>query len=183
MSEFYRDSMSEFYRDFIDRKADAIINGLGGTITPAPANAELYRDFLERKFDDVINALPSGPSSEHHYSTTEQIVGTWIDGSVIYEKTYHIIPNGDTSYTAFDNIFDLNLMLSMVFTAKRFDSVNDHTWFYTGSGSTSPEPAPYRDYKIAVRIFDNNLEYSIAGYGTEITDIWCVVQYTKKTNT
>lgn len=49
--------MSELYRDFIDRKADSIINSLGGTITPAPANAELYRDFLDRKFDDVINAL------------------------------------------------------------------------------------------------------------------------------
>ena len=49
--------MSDLYRDFIDQKADQIINSLGGTITPAPGNAELYRDFLDRKFDDVINAL------------------------------------------------------------------------------------------------------------------------------
>lgn len=49
--------MSELYRDFIDSKADEIINGLGGTITPAPSNTELYRDFLDRKFDDVINAI------------------------------------------------------------------------------------------------------------------------------
>lgn len=47
--------MSDLYRDFIDQKADQIINSLGGTITPAPPN-ELYRDFLDRKFDDVINA-------------------------------------------------------------------------------------------------------------------------------
>lgn len=51
--------MSELYRDFIDRKADQIINSLGGVITPPPANAELYRDFLDRKFDDVINAISS----------------------------------------------------------------------------------------------------------------------------
>lgn len=49
--------MSELYRDFIDRKADQIVNSLGGAITPPPANAELYRDFLDRKFDDVINAI------------------------------------------------------------------------------------------------------------------------------
>ena len=49
--------MSDLYRDFIDQKADQIINSLGGTITPPPANAELYRDFLDRKFDDVINAI------------------------------------------------------------------------------------------------------------------------------
>ena len=59
--------MSELYRDFIDRKADSIINSLGGTITPAPANAELYRDFLDRKFNDVIagliNVLPIGTAS------------------------------------------------------------------------------------------------------------------------
>lgn len=48
--------MSDLYRDFIDQKADQIINSLGGTITPAPPN-ELYRDFLDRKFDDVINAI------------------------------------------------------------------------------------------------------------------------------
>ena len=48
--------MSELYRDYIDGKADEIINGLGGTITPPPANVELYRDFLDRKFDDVINS-------------------------------------------------------------------------------------------------------------------------------
>lgn len=128
--------MSELYKDFIDRKADQIITDLGGTITPAPANAELYRDFLGRKFDDVITAITnmstggvlsgdtapnnadgdnndlyvqydssynvvalyvklndiwrsiSTTGSIHTYSTTEQVVGTWIDGSPLYEKTF-----------------------------------------------------------------------------------------------
>lgn len=67
--------MSELYRDFIDSKADQIINSLGGTITPAPANAELYRDFLDRKFDDVINALPIIKTLEYtgKGSTTNEI--------------------------------------------------------------------------------------------------------------
>lgn len=29
-------------------------------------------------------------SGKHHYSTTEQIVGTWIDGSTVYEKTLYL---------------------------------------------------------------------------------------------
>lgn len=33
-------------------------------------------------------APTSGGSYAHHYSTTEQVVGTWIDGKPIYEKTY-----------------------------------------------------------------------------------------------
>lgn len=97
------------YRDFIDNKANEIITDLGGTITPAPANPELYRDFLERKFDDVINALPSGPSSEHHYSTTEQIIGTWIDGTPVYEKTFvGKMASGSTSCDITFDGFDAN---------------------------------------------------------------------------
>ena len=65
---------------------------------------------------DIYNALPSGNSSNlqivtiqytkttdtpgsghyttnggeaHHYSLTEQVIGTWIDGKPIYEKTYY----------------------------------------------------------------------------------------------
>ena len=33
-------------------------------------------------------ALGQGGSNMHDYSTDEQIVGTWIDGSPVYEKTY-----------------------------------------------------------------------------------------------
>ena len=63
--------MSELYRDYIDGKADEIINSLGGTITPAPANAELYRDFLDRKFDDVINAISGfNPVKSYKYKGT-----------------------------------------------------------------------------------------------------------------
>lgn len=60
--------MSELYRDFIDGKADEIINSLGGTITPAPANTELYRDFLDRKFDDVINAIGNVKIKKYEYT-------------------------------------------------------------------------------------------------------------------
>lgn len=69
--------MNELYRDFIDTKADAIINSLGGTITPAPANAELYHDFLERKFDDVINAVAGyRPIKSFTYTGNGQLTNT-----------------------------------------------------------------------------------------------------------
>ena len=34
-------------------------------------------------------APTSGGSSGHNYSTTEQVIGTWIDGSTVYEKTQY----------------------------------------------------------------------------------------------
>ena len=40
--------------------------------------------------DCVVKAtcFSSGGSTTHHYSTNEHIVGTWIDGSTVYEKTW-----------------------------------------------------------------------------------------------
>ena len=35
----------------------------------------------------VYDISGGGGGSGHNYSTTEQIVGTWIDGSILYEKT------------------------------------------------------------------------------------------------
>lgn len=37
------------------------------------------------RFNDISY---TGYADSHVYSTTEQVVGTWIDGSTIYEKTF-----------------------------------------------------------------------------------------------
>lgn len=53
------------------------------------------------EIDDIVTPLPSVQSRYHEYSTEEHIVGKWIDGSYIYEKTYYLdslyIPSGGTS--------------------------------------------------------------------------------------
>lgn len=38
--------------------------------------------------DTRVTDLEDAPSSSHTYSITEQVVGTWIDGRPVYEKTY-----------------------------------------------------------------------------------------------
>ena len=35
-----------------------------------------------------VAEIPAIPDGLHHYSTTEQVVGTWIDGKPLYEKTF-----------------------------------------------------------------------------------------------
>ena len=42
--------------------------------------------------DDVVTPLPSVRSGYHRYSTDEKVVGEWIDGSPVYEKTFIIQP-------------------------------------------------------------------------------------------
>ena len=70
---------------------DTPSGGGGGssvTITPTLSSGTKIADY---SIDGVSNSLyaPSGGGGggSHTYSTTEQIVGTWIDGSDIYERT------------------------------------------------------------------------------------------------
>lgn len=55
-------------------------------------------DNLSIDEDGTLNA-EAGGSSMHTYSTTEQEVGTWIDGRTIYERTYVLRENGVDKYT------------------------------------------------------------------------------------
>lgn len=49
--------------------------------------------------------LINSSSSSHTYSTTEHIVGTWIDGSDVYEQTIVLRENGTNNYTYIDSVF------------------------------------------------------------------------------
>lgn len=82
----------------------------------------------------VLDGSSSG--SGHNYSTTEQVVGTWIDGSTIYEKTISVTQgNSDTTYPAPANIdkiwFDQNA--SFMVSTGNGDTVS--LGYYNGTNS------------------------------------------------
>lgn len=54
-----------------------------------------------------------------HYSTEEQVIGTWIDGSVLYRKTisFGALPNANVKSVAND-IADLDFMVNLSVVAK-----------------------------------------------------------------
>lgn len=56
---------------------------------------------------EIVSPLPSIPTRGHKYSTEEQVVGEWIDGKPLYEKTYNI-----TSYSSLSQ-GDTNISLSL----------------------------------------------------------------------
>lgn len=97
--------MSDLYRDFIDQKADQIITDLGGTITPAPANAELYRDFLDRKFDDVINSIDNVKIKSFKYTGDGQNTKTII---FPIKPTFILSISGNTLASYITNILPFN---------------------------------------------------------------------------
>lgn len=171
--------MSELYRDFIDRKADEIITDLGGAITPAPPNEELYRDFLERKFNDVINALPSSPSGGHHYSTIEHVVGTWIDGTSVYEKTQYIpsLPSADYAGNWINyphGIINFNRLISVSATAYNSNIPQQLNIPHVNAMSIKPTMVG----QIAISVSDTNIAF-IVGQDRSSWEAYVTIQYTK----
>lgn len=73
------------------------VNGAGGgggsakqtTVTQAQYDALVQAGTVDPTMEYFItDGIPASVEYYHNYSTTEHIVGKWIDGSIIYEKTY-----------------------------------------------------------------------------------------------
>lgn len=72
---------------------------------------------------------PSGVPA-HHYSTDEQVVGTWIDGSTVYERTIATNITVLMSRTTITSIMDFSNIKQII----------SCTGFYTGSGGEGVFP-------------------------------------------
>lgn len=88
---------------------------------------------VQGAIDEVVANMPSGGSVD--YSTTEHAIGTWVDGSILYEKTIFCgaLPN-NTATTTPHNISNLGRIIDF-----RANAVNTNTMsakilpFYTSS--------------------------------------------------
>ena len=63
-----------------------------------------------------------GGSSMHNYSTDEHVVGTWIDGSTLYEKTYDLGSNTNVSNDSWQSSGITISGLSMIIDCKGTNS-------------------------------------------------------------
>ena len=82
--------------DFNPGKWDAVLimdevaaGGGGGGTTVIANPAGSATDTLNKlQVENTIYSVPSGGGgSGHSYSTTEQVIGVWLDGSTLYERT------------------------------------------------------------------------------------------------
>ena len=121
--------------------------------------------------DDVMTPLPGVSGKFHKYSTSEQIVGEWIDGKKIYEKVFtHTSTKGQQINT---NITALNI-----------DTVVD----LAGSVKANDFTIPINTYRSDINTLvltgsgDTNLITVADGGLVSGTLYWKVIlQYTKKT--
>lgn len=126
-----------------------------------------------------IEYLGGGGAMDHHYSTDEVIVGTWIDGKPLYERTYHTTAGSVNTY----NQFDFGLFTSTISMIRLATG-------YVEKGivvsNVSGYQVPSSDEQICGYIdkvangnvkFDYRLGSSIAG-----GDLYLTIQYTKITD-
>lgn len=101
----------------------------------------------------------------HEYSTEEQIVGKWIDGKPIYEKTYIL---NNTTLSTGNNIFD---------TIENVKIINSN-------GRINNYSIPYADGGEYIMCIQSNNEiglWSNKGFYNQSTNIILTIQYTKTT--
>ena len=82
-------------------------SGGGGSSVVANPQGAATDTLNKLQVDGTIYGVSGGGSATHNYSTTEQVVGTWVDGSTIYEIT---IPSTTYFYSTATVIADLSSM-------------------------------------------------------------------------
>ncbi len=112
-----------------------------------------------------------GGSAMHNYSTEEKVVGTWIDGKPLYEKTivYDGIVKTDTKIYQNESIDEIVNVSNKCFYDTSFNKWN------TEINST---------YNLGITARGYYLQGEVnSAYGDRITKCRCTIQYTKTTDT
>lgn len=149
--------------------------GGGTTVIANPAGAAT--DTLDKlQVGATIYDVPSGGgSSGHTYSTTEQIVGTWIDGSTVYEKSIALY---NVAYTTINTQYEImqipNIALPISISA-----------VFSNSSKTIYHHSPYvaTDANMKKSYFDfdmtNSRIFFISQDTWGSTNIFVTARYTK----
>lgn len=121
---------------------------------------------------EVASPMPSIMSRRFKYSTDEQIVGEWIDGKPVYQKTINV---GNISKTATINHNISNL--DVIVDATAFGKERGITWFIIPR--TDDSMISYQRYLAvnATQVFLNGGSSSV-----DMTDVHVTLKYTKTTD-
>ena len=157
-------------------------NGGGGGGTTVIANpAGTATDTLNKlQVGSIIYNVPSGGSGSHIYSTSEHVVGQWIDGKPVYEITYYIQnPVSGGNYPIISNIKEV---IDIHGTWQRKGTGYD--WFYQ-LNATNEGSAMGTQYEVIARPRLNNdslYVYVGSAYSSDCKLIILTMQYTKTTD-
>lgn len=134
--------------------------------------------------DDGINLVPDGGgggggssyAESDKYSTTEKVIGEWINGKPLYQKTIYSATLGTGQIVPVAHgISNLGVVVSVEATC--FDSGYENAWFPISHISTD-------GYNIGIFSVDGtNINFSNpTAFGARITEVYATIKYTKTTD-
>lgn len=149
-----------------------------GSVTEAgDAFSAANMNDLEDRIDAAFDGLTT-------YSTSEKVVGKWIDGSALYEQTIEVNNPTSTTVTDYDyfSIAELNVNADIGFFVNGYAIRSDgrrlslpYNRFYSADNTLIPEV--YIDYatgKISVSIT------KLSSWNVTLNKVAITVRYTKK---
>lgn len=134
-----------------------------------------YEEMEDSDMDDVVTPLPSVDARYHKYSTEEQVVGEWINGKPIYEKTIEI--TNPTNGAILVSNAETLVNSSLLFNRRQSSTYLQSQGYYY---STTDYVTPYT----VLNTNANTIEYYVSqsgGTGSTINWIRAIIQYTKTT--
>ena len=160
-------SLDQSIQIFYEYSTKSIYIGTNITIT------NVYATMIYTKTTDTASSPVATPKVEamHNYSTEEKVVGTWIDGKPLYEKTivYDGIVKTDTKIYQNESIDEIVNVSNKCFYDTLFNKWN------TEITST---------YNLGIIARGDYLQGEVnSEYGDRITKCRCTIQYTKTTDT
>lgn len=119
----------------------------------------------------------SGGSS-HSYSTTEQIVGTWVDGSPIYEKTFYHAGAVQGNFDITHNISNLSRVINYQGSALDSQPYQATADFFVFTRAASD------GYNLGVDFVTDTIIRIVnpSAFGTRLYDWYVTLQYTKSSS-
>ena len=153
-------------------------NGAGGgssgdhiTLTQAEYDALVQAGTVDPNAFYFISDAQIAP---HSYSTSEQIVGTWIDGSTVYEKTIEVTSPSRGSNTIQHQITNFGEAVEITGTAIRSDGLCQPLGIITDLNNFA--------WNVAVYNFSSTDFLMIVGANLTISKVYVTIRYTKSSS-
>ena len=173
----------------ISGKSDKVANSTNGNLAglnasgnltdsgKAPTDFEDVDDVMDSSdLNDIFHELPTARDNYQEYSTTEQVVGRWVDGKTIYQKTY--VPSdsyGTGTTTVVSNIVsDLRIECIVNLNAMLYRTDNSYATIVSNTSISNGDYCWINDS--GALVFTKSTT-SYSGWKLHIT-----IQYTKTTD-
>lgn len=106
--------------------------GSGSSVIANPQGAATDT-LVKLGIEGTIYDFAGGGSATHNYSTTEQVVGTWIDGKTLYEKTIAVTQGSSETYISLSGLNIDTFFVESAFIQSPSGDITPPIYFVTGA--------------------------------------------------